>query len=1190
MKSLTKSIWAQFLRVVAWRLRFTARLRRLTRRAMSRARVYRPGLLAFEERVNPVTNTWTGGAGNLLWSALGNWSLNHVPTSTEDVVIPDLGVAGVVDVTLDYANINTTVASITTAERIGINTAGVLTSNGNLAGTGELRVQGGTFNFAGTNWNQTAAINVASGTLNLGGTFSGSAIGTWTRTGGTVNLTGTVSGGTLTLSDATGSWNMQGGTLQNVTYEVAEGSSARLVATNSSGFLNNVTLASPMDLRTGALYVSTGLTLQNVTQPIGDPTGATAFNLRFAPITVGGTGTFVFGASNYNLIDQGLAGGTALTFGPNITFRGHSGSITTGGVDTLNIQGTVQADVAGGTISLASFPHVGVYARVLNTSGALRTLNGGSLVVRQQDPLNPWTNSAPIDLSGGSLTVTNTSWTNTAPITATNATLNIGGIIGSASLSNVTTSGGAVSINSNLNLAGGTLTVDGTNGAVWTLAAGVTISNGTIAAVNGGTLRLAHTAVLDNITIAAGATVATTAGATFTLRNNLTVNGTLQIGDAAGVGAGGMAMDGSQTIGGSGAIVFGGSTGNTIYQNVYSGTTVTFGPDLTIRGKNGLIQGTATNDSGSTTYFNQGRIRADVPGGTIHILPGRGTLSFTNQATGTIQADAGAAVLIQPGSFGALSWSNAGLLNLPGGTFHWGGTFPTASVNAPGRFTRSGGTVNITGTLNNSGSTLTLDAATTGVWNLAGGRILGGTVVNPVAANLNVAINNTNTFDGITIPAGSTIDVGATANAYLNVANGLTVDGTLLLGRTDGTAAATVAYTTTQTLGGSGSIVFGGSTSNAMFLNGNHTVTVGPTLVIRGKSGNIYGTLNNDSGSGAYVNQGRIEADVAGGVVNIAPGRGLLSFTNTATGTVLAGPGVVGFNAPATPGALSWSNAGLLSLQGGTFHWGGSFSTASVNAPGRFTRSGGTVNITGTLNNSSSTLTLDTATTGAWNLNGGRIAGGTIVNPTAANLNVTPTNGSAFDGVTIAAGSTVDIVGAVVNVFSGLTVNGTLRVGDAAGVAAGGLSLQGALTIGGTGAIVFGGSTGNAISQFNYSGGVVTFGPDLTIRGKNGQIQGTAGHDSGSAAYINQGRIEADVAGGTITVLPVRGVLSFTNQAAGRIRVDSGATLTITPTSGSSAGTITNTGGTLNLGANFSVAVGGITNTGGTTNFAGILN
>ena len=63
-------------------------------------------------------------------------------------------------------------------------------------------------------------------------------------------------------------------------------------------------------------------------------------------------------------------------------------------------------------------------------------------------------------------------------------------------------------------------------------------------------------------------------------------------------------------------------------------------------------------------------------------------------------------------------------------------------------------------------------------------------------------------------------------------------------------------------------------------------------------------------------------------------------------------------------------------MNAGTLNLGGSFTTAGLNLPA-FTRSGGTVNLTGTLNNAAATLTLNAAT-GSWNLEGGTLSGGTL--------------------------------------------------------------------------------------------------------------------------------------------------------------------------------------------------------------------
>ena len=77
-------------------------------------------------------------------------------------------------------------------------------------------------------------------------------------------------------------------------------------------------------------------------------------------------------------------------------------------------------------------------------------------------------------------------------------------------------------------------------------------------------------------------------------------------------------------------------------------------------------------------------------------------------------------------------------LDMTSGTLNLGGNFTVdgLGINAtPPRFTRSGGTVNLTGTLNNTGAELVLAGATSS-WQLAGGTILGGTVTTTGGAKL----------------------------------------------------------------------------------------------------------------------------------------------------------------------------------------------------------------------------------------------------------------------------------------------------------------------------------------------------------------------------------------------------------------------------------------------------------------------
>jgi len=182
---------------------------------MPRAIHLRKQLETLEERVVPATITWANPIGGS-WQTAGNWDLNRVPAATDDVVIPDVGTTGA-NVAITYNTGSTTVNSIDCAEMLSVN-GGTLTDAGNLSGTGSTNLAGGTFIFAGANWTNTSTLNITSGTINLGGSFATTDIGTLNRTNGTagtVNLTGTMTntGATLTLDAANngyGTWTLAG--------------------------------------------------------------------------------------------------------------------------------------------------------------------------------------------------------------------------------------------------------------------------------------------------------------------------------------------------------------------------------------------------------------------------------------------------------------------------------------------------------------------------------------------------------------------------------------------------------------------------------------------------------------------------------------------------------------------------------------------------------------------------------------------------------------------------------------------------------------------------------------------------------------------------------------------------------------------------------------------------------------------
>src|SRR6185295_9826171 len=130
----------------------------------------------------------------------------------------------------------------------------------------------------------------------------------------------------------------------------------------------------------GFVAVTGGLTLAGGTVNIGG--GGTNFgSLRFAGTQhLGGTGTVVFGNSPYAVYNtlQVATAGTALTIGPGVVVRGQTGSVgynpSWGGPSNVAVinQGTIQADVASGTIAVngTGWSNAG--------TGTLRALNGGT--------------------------------------------------------------------------------------------------------------------------------------------------------------------------------------------------------------------------------------------------------------------------------------------------------------------------------------------------------------------------------------------------------------------------------------------------------------------------------------------------------------------------------------------------------------------------------------------------------------------------------------------------------------------------------------------------------------------------------------------------------------------------------------------------------------------------------------------
>jgi hypothetical protein len=872
-------------------------------------------------------------------------------------------------------------------------------------------------------------------------------------------------------------------------------SGVTLLGTSSGGGLNNVSLTGDLDLATnnGAVVtVSNGLTFSG-TIAVGNPGGSNHGTIMFNTTqTIGGMGSILFGGSASNALTTPSLFGTlvAVTLGPSLTVHGAKGALTHGGYlfggfSSYIVQGTVSADVMGGALGI-DFGNVTSGPNQGTNAGTLQTPSGGLAIA------GTWTNSGTLDEGGGALTLGGT-WTNTGTLSASGGSLTFNGNATWSTASALTAASATVSF------AAGALTApDGTplllsgSGSTWQLAGG--FLSGTVTLDSRVTL-LGTTSGggLTNVSLTGNLDLATNNGAVVTVSNGLTLSGTIFVGNTGGNTNGSLIFNTTETIGGTGDILFGASASNALTTPSLFGTivAVTLGPGLTVHGAKGALTNGGYLFGGFSSYIVQGTVSADVTGGALGINFGNITSGPNAGAnTGTLEAPSGglaiAGTWTNSGTLdeggGALTlggtWSNSGPISVSGGTLNLGGTFTLAPSAT---FSRSGGTVNLTGTLNNVGSMLALNA-TTGTWNLQGGAITGGTVTQSDSALL--VDTSSGTLSGLTL--NGNLDLTTANGVSVTVVNGLTLNGTISVGNSAGTTYGSVIFNNTETIGGMGDILLGRSASNALttpsLFGTLVAVTLGPGLTVHGAKGALTHGAYFFGGFSSYIVQGTVSADVPDGALSI-------DF-----GNVTSGP-----SQGANTGTLSASGGGLILT--GTAAW----STASA-----LTATGATVTFSGTLTNTGSTLTLVAGTGGAFRLaSGGSIVGGTITGAALTGV------GGTLNGVTLNSNLDLTTAGVSVTVVNGLTLNGTISVGNSAGTTSGYIYFVGSNeTVGGSGSILLGGSASNTLSIY-ASNLTVTLGPSLNVHGKSGAL--TNGGYPGTA-YVNQGAIQADVTGGTITL------------------------------------------------------------------------
>ena len=705
-------------------------------------------------------------------------------------------------------------------------------------------------------------------------------------------------------------------------------------------------------------------------------------------------------------------------------------------------------------------------------------------------------------------------------------------------------------------------------GANLTLAGG-TVLGGTFSETGGAVISLSTSGgKLDGVTINGVIDAATQSG-NMTVYDGLTLNGTLSLGNAGGSTSGqilfGDSTHAAGSLAGTGTVVFGASASNSINNDSNLGGasgTLTLGPNITIHGKSGSI----VNDFATGSIVNQGAINADTSGGTIVFgstngsVSNQGSVEVINGASLTITdlVNQSGATVTATGSTLTLggSLSNLGTITVANSTVNFTGNFSQADL---GTFNRSGGTVNVTGNVNGN---LTLDAGT-GSWNfLSGSSLSDGTLTENDGVTAGFAPTG-----GLLVRETINGDFNLTLaqSGSITVGDSLTVTGDLRLGNASGTNSAVIVLGTGVAYFGSksaydntgpagyhvstdtvltvgGQIIFGPSTGNGIVNNnlyfipkpgpndppavtsfddaGVITYFGGSKIEVSGAIQGGKGSITNFYSRSTIQIDTSVTADGANSAITVGGGGGLgivqdtlinqgtLQATNggsLAVGDLTQSVGTVSVTASSLTLFNSVVNSGTITATNSSVNLNGTFTQAQL---GTFNCSGSIVDLSGTL---MSGLTLN-ASTGSWFLHTGTVMGGTISESGGAELAFTNFGGVLKNGVTfngdmdLDAGLNAALQGSPqLRVIGGMTLNGTMYLGNAASSAFGdvyfGDNLNAPGSLVGNGTVVFGGTSigGNFLANGWNGMGPQTFtiGPNITIRGQSGSLQqlnGTTGN------------------------------------------------------------------------------------------------
>ncbi|HTW95339.1 MAG TPA: calcium-binding protein [Tepidisphaeraceae bacterium] len=701
-----------------------------------------------------------------------------------------------------------------------------------------------------------------------------------------------ISGGALDVSgdvQVNNTFTISGGTLEGATVEPGSGGQGITASGINQQSLTDVTLLANVSIPNDSTLTADGVTLSNSTVTIAS-TGQTAELALASGSTLGGSGTVTFSSSDPADEELFASNSSPVIIGKNITIGGSGGQFNVIYDDPAFINdGTIDSAVSGQTMTING---------EMDNLGTIEAQGGGGI-----NMTSSWINESSGTMSvtgGGTLTIGPRTTTPAGP-TGNNAgtiSMNASTLILGANFTNTGTisrSGGAVDLVGIYNLNGGSRTLASADGSYVLEGGGV--ENGTLTFSGGGTLvPTATTSYFDNLTLGSSLTVGDGCGIQ---TDNLTLtSGTTVTLASAGSGAG-INMAAGSFIDGPGSVLFAGADPAGDYIGALNGASVSFGPGLTISGAGGSF---VTMYDDTFDFINFGTIDCNVSGQTMNVGGGDdggnmdnfGTLEatdggsinlhdeWTNQPGDNMSVTGGGTLTLGPPS-DQHSGQNSGTISETDSTLNLGGYFTSSGTVAS-----SGGTVNITGLYDLNGGTLALSSVT-GPYILNGG-VENGTVSFADGDRL-VPTGTGGTLSNITLNSNLLIPDGAT----LNISNGMTLNAKIrLLGAT---ATTTLNFlqenpqSNGQTLGGSGTIVFGGTNSAEDVISSGNLdgpIIFGPGIVIEGNDGSF---VVGDNTAPGFTNNGVIEDDVPGGTL-VIPGPGILSNN----GVIEAAPGTIDFS------------------------------------------------------------------------------------------------------------------------------------------------------------------------------------------------------------------------------------------------------------------------------------------------------